>query len=333
MRQGFRKFLAFIVSLALIVTFCAVPVSVSATPANLKFGSDGKFKIVIFSDIQENLNDAKGIARLNEIMTQALAYEQPELVVLLGDQTEQNIKDPEVDFRNLLNQILAPIVDAGVPYAFVFGNHDNQSYYSGQRTDKDDMLAVYQTIGDCRTVDADPSLFGTGTCKIPIYSSDNSAVAFDLFMVDSNTYQNPITGEGGYDNPHADQLAWLAANKDADKNSLVFQHIPMPEIYNLVTEDAGGTKTYGGVTYSQSLNGNATGSLGEFPCPPAAENNTGEFTALQNMGGVLGVFTGHDHLNDFTGTYGGINMTAVPGMTYFNYGNESVRGYGVINLD
>ena len=152
-------------------------------------------------------------------------------------------------------------------------------------------------------------------------------------MVDSNTYQDPITGAGGYDNPHADQLTWIAANKDAGKNSIVFQHIPMPEIYNLVTEDAGGTTTSGGVPYAKSLNSNATGSLGEFPCPPAAENNTGEFTALQNMGGVLGVFTGHDHLNDFTGTYDGMTMTAVPGMTYFNYGDEAVRGYGVIELD
>ncbi|MBR4910330.1 MAG: metallophosphoesterase [Clostridia bacterium] len=337
MGKRFKKALAVILSLCMIVTlFAAIPVmTASADPANLKFGSDGKFKIVIFSDIQENLSDAKGIARLNGIMEQVLDYEEPELVVLLGDQTEMNIKTPstDTDFTGLLGQILAPIADAGVPYAFVFGNHDNQSYYSGTRADKDDMLAVYRTIGDCRTTDPDPSLTGTGTCKIPIYSSDGSSVAFDLFMVDSNTYQDPITGSGGYDNPHSDQLAWLAANKDAGKNSLVFQHIPMPEIYNLVTVDAGGTKTYGGVTYAKSLNSNATGSLGEFPCPPYSENNTGEFAALQSMGGVLGVFTGHDHLNDFTGTYNGIKMTAVPGMTYFNYGDEAVRGYGVIELD
>ena len=299
----------------------------------LKFGSGGKFKAVIFSDIQENTSDQNGIARLVGIMERAIEYENPDLIILLGDNTELNIKDPEDDFRALLTQILAPIVNAGVPYAFVFGNHDDQSYYSGQRTDKDAMLAVYQSIGDCRTTDPDPSLFGTGTCKIPIYASGSNDVAFDLFMVDSNTYQNPITASGGYDNPHADQLAWMAANKDAGVNSLVFQHIPMPEYYNLLVEDANGEKTYGGKKYAKALNANATGHLGEFPCPPNAGDNTGEFAALKSMGGVLGVFTGHDHLNDYTGTYDGINLTAVPGMTYFNYGDEEVRGYGVIDLN
>ncbi|MBO7520110.1 MAG: hypothetical protein J6T73_04960, partial [Clostridia bacterium] len=108
---------------------------------------------------------------------------------------------------------------------------------------------------------------------------------------------------------------------------------PMPETFNLYVEDENGSKSYGGKKYKLELNDNATGSTGEFPHPCPAEKNTGEFATLKNMGGVLGVFTGHDHLNDFTGTYDGIDMTAVPGMTYYNYGKEEVRGYGVIELD
>ena len=317
-------------SFALLATLCAVPITASADGANLKFNGNGKFKIVIFSDVQDQFPVHQRVIR---IMEQALARENPDLVVFLGDITELNIKDPEDDYRRTVEQIFAPVVNAGIPYAIVFGNHDDQSATSGTRTDKEAMLSVIQSLGDCRTVDADPSLFGTGTCKIPIYSSSGNSVAFDLFMVDSNTYQTPTDGNSGYDNPHADQLAWLAANKDAGVNSLVFQHIPMPEIYNLLTVDAGGSRTYGNKTYAMSLNSNASGSLGEFPCPPRYNDNTGEFAALKSMGGVLGVITGHDHLNDFTGTYDGIKMTAVPGMTYFNYGNETVRGYGVIELD
>ena len=332
MGKKFCKLLAIILSIGMLVSFCAVPMTVSADGQNpLKFGSDGKFKIVIFSDVQDQFPVHQ---RVINIMEQAIERENPDLVVFLGDITEQNIKDPEIDYRRTVEQIFAPVVNAGVPYAIVFGNHDDQSYYSGQRADKDAMLSVIQSLGDCRTVDADPSLFGTGTCKIPIYASGSDDVAFDLFMVDSNTYQNPTaSNHGGYDNPHADQLEWLAANKDAGVNSLVFQHIPMPEIYNLLTVDAGGEKTYGSTTYAKTLNSNATGYLGEYPCPPNYGDNTGEFAALKAMGGVLGVFTGHDHLNDFTGTYDGLTMTAVPGMTYYNYGEEAVRGYGVIELD
>lgn len=332
MEKKFKKLIAMALSFAILATFCTVPmITASAESTNLKFDNNGKFKIVIFSDVQDQFPVSP---RVISIMEQAIEREDPDLVVFLGDITEQNIKDPEIDFRRTVEQILAPVVNAGVPYAFVFGNHDDQSYYSGQRTDKDAMLAVYQSIGDCRTVDADPTLFGTGTCKIPIYASNSNDIAFDLFMVDSNTYQYPTESQnGGYDNPHADQLAWLAANEDEGVNSLVFQHIPMPEIYNLLTVDANGEKQYGDTKYAKTLNSNATGHLGEFPCPPHYGNNTGEFAALKAMDGVLGVFTGHDHLNDFTGTCDGLKMTAVPGMTYYNYGEESVRGYGVIELD
>ncbi len=330
MKKSSRRILAVILAVGMLASLFTLPMTVSANGEPLKFGSDGKFKIVIFSDVQDQFPVHQ---RVINVMKQAIARENPDLIVYLGDITEQNIKEPEVDYRRTVEQIFSPAVEAGVPYAIVFGNHDDQSYYSGQRTDKAAMLSVIQSLGDCRTVDADPSLYGTGTCKIPVYSSDGSSIAFDLFMVDSNTYQNPTDGGSGYDNPHADQLEWLAANKDAGVNSFVFQHIPMPETFNLFKEDENGSKSYGGKKYALALNENATGSAGEFPHPCPADCNFGEFTTLRDMGGVLGVFTGHDHLNDFTGVYDGLRMTAVPGMTYYNYGKEEVRGYGVIELD
>ncbi len=331
MEKKFKKLLAMTLSLSMILTSFTVPMKAEAASSDaLKFGLDGKFKILVFADTQD---DTSVDARLISKMELALEKEKPDLVVFTGDQTEMNIKDPEDDFRNALEQILQPVVDADIPYAFTFGNHDDQSYYSGQRTDKDAMFAVYQSIGDCRTTDPAPELTGTGTCKIPIYGSNGSSVAFNIWMVDSGTYQNPLDTGSGYDNPHEDQLTWMKQNNDAGVNSLVFQHIPMPEIYNLLVEDANGEKSYGGKKYKLELNSNATGHLGEFPCPIYAEDNRGEFAALKEMGNVLGVFTGHDHLNDFTGTYDGIDMTAVPGMTFQSYGDDAVRGYGVIVLN
>ncbi len=336
MGKKFRKILATVLALSMLATFCAVPLTASAVASDgdLKFNADGKFKIVVFSDVQENTQDTHGIAKVVDMMEKAIVREQPDFVVFTGDQTEINIKDVNVDFKNLLEQLLAPVVDAEIPYGFVFGNHDSQSAVEGTRADKDAMLEVYQSIGDCRVVDADPDLFGTGTCKIPVYSSDGNSVAVDLFMVDSNTYQNGINGETGYDNPHDDQIQWVVDNKDEGAKSIVFQHIPMPQIYELFKEDASGTKTYGGKTYKLELQDGVWGTPGEFPCPSKDGVAYGEYNMLKEMGGVLGVVTGHDHLNDFSGSYGdGLTMTAVPGMTYYSYGSNDVRGYGVINLD
>ena len=330
MGNKFKKFLAAVLSLILLATFCMVPITASAEQAPLKFDENGKFKVLIFSDVQDQYPVHQ---RVLNIMRQAIEHEDPDLVVFLGDMTEINTKDVNGDYRRTVEQILEPVVEAGVPYSIVFGNHDPQSYYDGQLTNKEEMLAVWQSIGDCRTIDANPELSGTGTCKVPIYSSNGNNLAFNLWMVDSGSYQDPYNTKSGYDNPHADQLAWMAANNDEGVNSLVFQHIPMPETYNLYVEDENGSITYGDKKYKLELKEGVVGTAGEKVNTIYAHDNTGEFAALKEMGNVLGVFSGHDHLNDFSGNYDGINITAVPGMTYFNYGNEAIRGYGVIELD
>ncbi|MBR6510143.1 MAG: metallophosphoesterase [Clostridia bacterium] len=332
MGKKFKKLLAFVLTFAMLGSFFAVPMTASAEQTPLKF-KDGKFKVVIFSDVQDQYPVHQ---RVLNIMKQAIERENPDLVVFLGDMTEINTKDPEVDYRKTVTQILGPVVEAGIPYSIVFGNHDPQSGAEGVPVaDKEALLRVWQSIGDCRTIDADPDLWGTGTCKIPIYASNSNDLAFNLWMVDSGSYQDPEDTSSGYDNPHADQLAWMEANNDAGVNSLVFQHIPMPETWNLYVEDENGKGSYGNKKYAMQLKDGVVGSTGEFPHSIYADDNTGEYATLKRMGNVLGVFSGHDHLNDFSGKFeeDGVEITAVPGMTYFNYGDEAIRGYGVIELD
>lgn len=316
-----KRFLSVLLALALMLSL-NVPFSKAAGSSTLRFNSDGKFKIVVFADCQDDNSPYEKMIRFIE---DSLDAEQPDLVVFTGDNV---VVTSDSNFKTGATKIIQPLIDRDIPYAYTFGNHDAEYGVS-----KEYMHSVYTSLGTCLTYDADPSLNGLGNCNLPIYSSTGNDIAFNLWMIDSLMY-----ADGGYDHVREDQLEWykktsIALEQQAGHkvNSIMFQHIAMPEIYNLLTESSTGTKTYLGKKYSLNLNSNASGYLGEFPCPPAV--NGGQFDALLERGDVLGVVTGHDHSNSFHGKYMGIGFLQMPGMSFQSYGDDNCRGYGVIELD
>ncbi len=290
----------------------------------MRFRSDGTFKIVVFADTQD---DESPHSEMIQYIGQALDYEKPDMVVFTGDNVHVSTKSR---FEKGAKAIIQPLIDRNIPYAYTFGNHDAEDLA------KDYMHGVYMGLGRCLTYNADSSIYGYGNCNIPIYSSDGSNdIAFNLWIIDSNMY--PSSGSG-YDNVHQDQLDWFArtdaaleAQEGHKVNSLVFQHICLPEIYNCLVESPSGSKSYLGKNYILQLNENAQGYLGEWPCPPNV--NSGEFNVLKNRGDVIGVVTGHDHSNSFVGHWQGIDFIQMPGMTFESYGDDNARGYGVIELN
>lgn len=323
----FKKSLCVLLSLVLLFGLSGAALTADAADITLRFGDDGKFKIVVFADCQD---DDSPYQKMIDFMDFALTVEQPDLVVFTGDNVHVNTI---AKFRTGCRKILAPINAHQVPFAYTFGNHDADKY-SNYDTAKAQMHDVYMESPYCLTYDAAPSTTGFGNCNIPIYASSGSDIAFNLWIIDSNMYAS----DGGYDNVHQDQQDWMVATNNAltasvghKVNSMVFQHIVVPEVYNCLIESEVGTKTYNGKNYLLGLNDNAEGYLGEFPCPP--NTNSGEFTTLKNMGGVIGIVTGHDHANSFVGHWQGIDFIQMPGMTFESYGDDACRGYGVIELN
>lgn len=319
-----KKLISFMLVISLVFTMAfSLHTPASAEfDGKLRFGSDGKFKILVFADCQD---DDSPYQKMIDLINDALDNEKPDMVVFTGDNV---VVSSDNKFRTGAQKIIQPLIDRGIPYAYTFGNHDDEYGVS-----KEYMHSVYSSLGYCLTYDAKPSLNGFGNCNIPVYSSKGDEIAFNLWIIDSLTY-----ADGGYDHVREDQIQWyketsIALEQQAGHkvNSIMFQHIALPEIYNLLTESSTGTKTYLGKKYSQNLNSNATGYLGEFPCPPAV--NGGQFDALVERGDVLGVVTGHDHSNSFHGKYKGIGFLQMPGITFESYGDSKCRGYGVIEID
>ena len=125
----------------------------------------------------------------------------------------------------------------------------------------------------------------------------------------------------------------VTASSRAGYILFLFQHIPVPEIYELLKEVPKGTD--GAVKKDGKyyvLNTDiASGHLDEGPCP--AKVNGGEFDAWKQQGDIKAAFFGHDHNNDFCGTYDGIDMVHTSGVGFYIYGNGPLHGSRVIDID
>lgn len=298
----------------------------------LQFREDGTFKIMLFADPQDDENLEETTTAL---MCEALDKYQPDLVVYLGDNTVANGYDNQY---KAIEAVTKPVVDRGIPYSIVFGNHDEEHDVS-----KEDLLAIYQSFGNCLTYDAVPDLTGCGNCNLPIYSSDGSKIAFNLWMIDSNMY-NADPEVGGYDYVHEDQLAWYketaaaltAQNGGKPVPAMDFQHIVIPEIFDelyvelpvslgKLSEDRNG-KSYSLLPIFTRLNGYWL----EVPCPPNCYD--GQLDAWLEMGDVIAEFHGHDHNNSYQVNIQGVDVINVPSCGCNSYSKDISRGAGLITL-
>lgn len=332
------------VILAVVMSLCLCVPAFAANPQSdytLQFDENGKFKIMVIADPQDG--HPTKVSMLNFI-SEALDAEQPDIVVFLGDNVckdSENIESYE--------ELLTPLVERGVPFTFVYGNHDDES---APNLSKEDILSIYQQFPGCLAYDADPDLHGCATHNLPILSSDGSKVAFNMWMFDSGDYVNDengkhkVNGITYYDCVREDQIEWyknVSAELESENGSLVpslvFQHIITQEAMQNIFFDTP-VKGNTSLTYNFS-NGkyssifpnvaNIDGIMMERPCP--SFDNDGEWDALVERGDVMAVFTGHDHINNFTTTVAGIDAVAVSGATYNSYGKDYLRGVKIINID
>ena len=324
------KILSIILVCAMLISALGVFASATAD-AGLQFGEDGKFQIMIFADVQDNYPIEETTIQM---MCESLDKYQPDLAVFLGDNT---IAPGHEEQYKTIEEMVKPLNDRGVPFAIVFGNHDQEFGVT-----KEELLSYYQEFG-CLTYDADPELYGCGNSNLTILSSDGEKVAFNLWFIDSGS-SNPDKEVGGYDYVHEDQVEWYkntaAELKEANGGevvpSVLFQHIIMPEIYECIYPalpvTIGEDFTIKGTTYLPIPSFDLHDGIILEPCSPSY-NSAGQFDALVETGDVIATFHGHDHVNDFTATCEGIDIVNVPTVGCNSYSDAISRGVGLITLD
>ncbi len=309
---------------------------------NLHF-SNGKFKIMLVGDPHEKtvINDIEEEKKYSDYLAlqyAAVKAEKPDLVILMGDNASGNSRD---DVKRTLLRITKPYADSGIPFTFVLGNHDLQCAVS----DRDEMYGIYREL-PCCILPAKDKITQFGDFVIPVldeketepvlvlrhfYSGDRADIRYD-------SYYAFIGGEQLTD--YKKDAAKLREKYGRTIPSIAIQHIPVPEIYEMLSERGASSMIFDGVCGSNGRKGKfytlnrqtgVTGYMGEAPCVP--DHNGGEFDAWLETGDVFAAFFGHDHMNDFIGMVRGIILGAVKTASFHAYGDGLMQGVRIIELN
>lgn len=205
----------------------------------LKFRENGEFSILAIADAQDTDNPQK---ETTDIIRYSIEKTSPNLIILLGDNIAGDFEGVTPKrTKAAVKALLEPISEKDIPFALVFGNHDHEGLVHRcgfeEKEAKEFILEEFQKNPLCLAVKGEP-VSGVCTYNLPIISSDGKKTAFNLWLMDSGTYDN----NGGYGYVQADQNEWYIKKSDELKEqnggaqvpSFLFQHIPVPEVYRLM---------------------------------------------------------------------------------------------------
>lgn len=307
--------------------------SQNVTDKTIRFDSNGKLKILHVTDT--HLKNNHNFDPTIRMVERACDSENPDIVMLTGD-IVLNCDNAE-DTKKLINALMNVFDSRNIPVAVTFGNHDSEQ----GAMSREELMAYYNTFSCSVSLDDGEALSGCGTYNIPVCSSVNDDVKFNLWVFDSGDYDE----EGRYSCVKPDQIEWynltsdkLRADNNGEKvNSLVFQHIIVGEIYDaLLKSDSWKSYSYKHLYnkddyYMFDPDRVNYGTIREYPCP--GYNNYGQFDAMVEKGDVLAMFTGHDHTNAFGVNYKGIDIVNSLSTRYIGLFHSTQCGYRVIEID
>ncbi|MDR3216339.1 MAG: metallophosphoesterase [Clostridiaceae bacterium] len=281
---------------------------------NTTFETDREFTVLQLTDVHIGggfMSYKKDSSAMNAVA--ALITEvKPDLVIVTGDMVY-----PVPFFSGSLNNMIPSRLFAqtmeslGAYWTVAYGNHDTEaySYYSREE------LSDYYSSDELKYC-----LFETGPDDVDGYGNQiinvqNSAkvITQSIVVFDSHAYTKGFYQD--YDNIHPNQIEWYEreiirlnginkSSRGADENSMIkslaFFHIPLVEVKDAWFErTANGDKDTANVKKIYGV----AGESGNVVYCGIGEDEL--FETMLRLGSTQGVFSGHDHLNNFSIDYNG----------------------------
>lgn len=284
---------------------------------------DGKFKIMQVSDL--HLSTGTGICRnpeppghnggrceadprTLEFVGRVLDDEKPDLVVLTGDQVNG---ETAPDAQSAMFKIAELLVTRKIPYAAVFGNHDDEGSLSrGATMSLMEQLPFSLSEAGPNTID------GVGNYYVEVLAhGNNKHSALTLYFLDTHGYSPDERQFRGYDWLKPNQIKWFkdtAQNlKEAESHKhythihldMAFIHIPLPE-------------------YADKSN-DVVGTWKETVTAPGFNSHFKDALVEE---GIKAVSCGHDHVNDYCAL--SKNEKSQPELWMCYAGGSGFGGYG-----
>ncbi len=309
----------------------------------IKFNADKKLRIMQVSDAQD-----MHIIRPEMFRMLAYAYDtyKPDLVILAGDNILGNHIDDmpigskhpkrtksftEKRIRKALDYLLSPLEKRGIPFTFVYGNHDCMNALSER-----EQAAIYAEYGCFFGLNEDEDI-SCDTFNFPLYSHDGRMI-YNIWMMNS---------AGKYKNGHRyigvqkKSLDWYEkrANELKEQNggeyvrSLMFQHVPFPEsreLFKVCSRENPGAAHDGNGRHYRLDTEKAKGIAYEYDFE---EQDTHQLETIKRVGDVDAVVSAHLHINAFDGVVDGVRVIESPGASFRCYGLPYTRGIRIFDFN
>lgn len=276
--------------LSILAACCAaLPAAASPAQPDLRCRADGSFKILLLADLHHR---PAPHPHTDALVSRLLELEAPDLVIVNGDCISGNDCHTVAEVEAAVANVAAPMERAGIAWAVTLGNHDGETEpHSG--VDRVQLMRFFASHPHNRNAGWVRGITGVGNTCLLLRDASGGEPVRVIWLLDSRA--QPVDPKDQYDWIRSDQIAWYQQTSKMLEQAhgrkipgLMFFHIPLPEFVEMINHSK------------------VQGERREPECPSLV--NSGMFAAVLDRGDVAGIFCGHDHLNNYVGTWKGIQL-------------------------